>query len=309
MRVLHSPFTGWETATQASSVTVGVLDGVHRGHRALLSRLDGSCERTVLTFDPHPVEVLRPGTPPRLITTIEERIELLEATGVSQVGVLDLTEIKDLPPDVFVEEVLLARLDMRHLVLGPDFRFGKDRTGDVGLLERLGDVHGFDVETVDLVETDGRPVSSSSIRRLIEAGRPAEAASQLTTRFKVTGPVIHGDKRGAGIGFPTANLKPPDRKVVPAIGVYAGFAHLRGTIRKAAVNVGVRPTFGGGDLLIEAYIMDLDEPIYGEEITIEFVEYLRPELDFPDVDDLITQMTQDVVDATRLLESTTSNVG
>lgn len=285
------------------------MDGVHRGHRALLSRLDPDLERTVLTFDPHPVEVLRPGTSPRLITTIEERIDLLRSLGVSQVGVLDLTEIKDLAPEVFVEEVLLARLDMHHLVLGPDFRFGKDRTGDVGLLERLGSKHGFDVETIDLIESGDGPVSSSQIRRLIETGKPADAARQLTTRYKISGPVIHGDKRGAGIGFPTANMAPPERKVVPATGVYAAFTHLRGSIDFAAVNVGFRPTFGGSELLIEAYIMGFDDDIYGEELTVEFVEYLRPELDFPDVADLVTQMHQDVEQAAKLLEMTTSNVG
>ncbi len=144
---------------------------------------------------------------------------------------------------------------------------------------------------------------------MIEGGRVAAAAGYLTTRFTLTGLVIHGDKRGAAIGYPTANIVPPARKVIPRDGVYAAFAHVRGVAHSAAVNVGRRPTFGGGELLVEAHIMDFDEQIYGEEMTVEFVEYLREELDFPDVGDLVEQMGEDVAESARLLESTSSNVG
>lgn len=308
MKVLAERISDWAPAG-SSSVTVGVFDGVHRGHRALISRLDDDLVKTVLTFEPHPVEVLRPGTPPRLITTVEERLALLEGVGVSQVGILDLRVIRDLEPRDFVEQILLARLDMRHLALGPDFRFGKDRSGDVALLEDLARRHGFEVETVGLVSDGDGPVSSSRVRRLIESGRVARAAEELSTRFRITGPVIHGDKRGAAIGFPTANLEPPPRKVVPATGIYAAFAHIRGRVERAAVNVGHRPTFGGGELLVEAYIIDFDGEIYGEELTIEFVEYLRAEVDFPGVGDLVEQMRRDVERSMALLESTVSNVG
>lgn len=308
MRVLNGPPSTWEPRG-ASSATIGVFDGVHRGHRALIARLRPDLENTVLTFEPHPVEVLRPGTPPRLITTIHERIELLESTGVTQVGVLDLGDIKDLAPDEFVEQVLLSRLRLRHLVIGPDFRFGRDRSGDVGLLRDLGRQHDFEVETIEIVSDQAGPVSSSRIRKLIEAGHVAEAAADLGKRFRLSGPVIPGDKRGAVIGYPTANMVPPARKVIPAPGVYAAFAHVRGAVERAAVSVGYRPTFGGGDLLIEAFILDFEESIYGEEITIEFVEYLREELEFSDVDELIAKMGDDVVETKRVLESTTSNVG
>lgn len=308
MKVLTGPQSGWE-AGQASSVTIGVFDGVHRGHRALIARLRSDLVKTVLTFEPHPVEILRPGTPPRLITTVDERVELLERAGVTQVGILDLAEIKDLDPDEFVEVVLLARLELRHLVLGPDFRFGRDRSGDVALLRHLGKQHGFEVETIEVISDKEGPISSSRIRRLIEAGRVAEAASDLGSRFRVTAPVIPGDKRGAAIGYPTANMAPPHRKVIPAPGVYAAFAHVRGGTERAAVNVGYRPTFGGGDLLIEAFIIDFDENIYGEELTVEFVERLRDELAFSNVDDLIDKMADDVSQTERILESTSVNVG
>lgn len=309
MRVMRGPWADWPSSDVESSVTIGVFDGVHKGHRALIDHLDDRFEKTVLTFDPHPVEVLRAGTPPRLITTIEERLELLEGAGVARVGVLDLGEIKDLSPGEFVAEVLVERYGTRHVVLGPDFRFGKDRAGDVASLRRLGDHLGLTVEVVGLVGDEVGPISSSRIRLMIEDGKPARAAAQMTTRFRVTGPVVHGDQRGAAIGFPTANLIPPERKVVPATGVYAAYAHLGHATERAAVNVGVRPTFGGGDLLIEAYIMDFDAEIYGEDLTIEFVEYLRPELDFDSVGDLVSQMGRDVEQSSMLLESTTSNVG
>ncbi len=309
MRVLDDTWTGWYVEPPRSSLTIGVFDGVHRGHRALIARLDAELTKTVLTFDPHPVEVLRPGTAPRLITTIEERTALLGSAGIDLVGVLDLSEIRELAPDEFVMEVLVKRLRMKHLILGPDFRFGRDRTGDVSLLLEMGRRNGFDVEVVELISDEQGPVSSSRIRRMIESGRVSEAAEHLTTRFCVTGPVIHGDKRGATIGFPTANLAPPSRKVIPLDGVYAAFAHLGGTVRDAAVNVGRRPTFGGGELVIEAHIMDFDGEIYGEELTLEFVEYLREELDFSEVDDLIEQMGEDVARSAELLESTAPNIG
>ena len=290
-------------------MTIGVFDGVHRGHRELISRLDAQLLRTVLTFDPHPVEVLAPGTPPRLITTIDERAELLQGAGIDQLGVLDLNEIRQLAPEDFVIEVLIQRLGMKHLVLGPDFRFGRDRSGDVALLLEMGGRHDFEVEMVDLVSDEHGPVSSSRIRRMVEEGDVSGASGQLTTRFRLSGPVIHGDKRGAAIGYPTANLAPPPRKVMPRDGVYAAFAHVGDVVKDAAVNVGLRPTFGGGDRLVEAHILDFDRQIYGEEITVEFVEYLREELDFSRVDDLIAQMGEDVAESLRVLESTAPNVG
>lgn len=308
MRVLDGAWAGWRISAK-SAITIGVFDGVHRGHRALIDHLDDDYHKTVLTFDPHPVEVLRPGTPPRLITTIEERLALFDGAGVEAVGILDLSEIKDLPPETFVEEILVERLRLAQLVLGPDFRFGKDRTGDLALLEELSSRHGYDVENIDLVSDESGPVSSSRIRALIESGQVRDAAEHLTTRFTLTNEVIRGENRGAAIGYPTANLRPPPRKVVPGTGVYAGFAHVADETHPAAVNVGVRPTFGGGELLIEAYIIDFDDVLYGEELTVEFVAYLRPELDFDHVDDLISQMDEDVAESRTLLESTGSNVG
>lgn len=294
MKVLDGPWSGWDVGRRPTSATIGVLDGVHRGHRELLARLDPTMNRTVLTFDPHPVEVLRPGTPPRLLTTIEERVALLGDAGIETAGVLDLNEIKDLQADDFVREVLVAGLGIGHLVVGEDFRFGRDRTGDVGLLTRLGAELDFRVETITLVARDGAPVSSSRIRALVEMGEVATAADLLSSWFQVENEVVHGDERGRELGFPTANLRPPERKVVPATGVYSCFAIVDGVRRDAAVNVGVRPTFGGGELLIEAHILDFAGDIYGNTLTLEFVDYTRPELAFSGADELVARMGEDV---------------
>ena len=308
MRVLSGPWDEWDPLDTGSSITVGVLDGVHLGHRRLLSLLDPGLAPTVLTFEPHPVEVLAPGSAPRLLTTIEERVEILASLGVVQVGVLDLAAIKALAPDEFVEGILLKRMNMEHLVVGGDFRFGKDRAGDVDLLDRLSASHDFSLEVVELVRDREGQVSSTRIRELLEAGRPEEAAALLGAWYRVTNTVVEGDRRGAGLGYPTINLKPPPRKLVPATGVYACFAHLGEDPHQAAVNVGVRPTFGGGELLLEAHLLDFDRMAYGELATLEFVRYLRPELAFTRVEELVDQIGEDVAQTTLALSTASPNV-
>jgi len=301
MNVLTGHWKTWEPLGERSSATIGVLDGVHRGHQALLAALDPNLTRTVITFDPHPLEILEPGSHPRLITTIGERIELLAAHGVSQVAILDLADIKHLTPEAFVEDVLVDAIAIGDLVVGEDFRFGRDRAGDVDLLRRSGAQHGFAVDVVGLIGDGQGAVSSSRIRSMIETGQVSQAAQALGSRYSVSAEVIQGDKRGRKIGYPTANLVPPERKVIPANGIYAALVEIGGRIHQAAVNVGVRPTFGGGALLIEAYLLDFDGDIYGQVITVEFVDYIRPELKFDDVDDLVDTMARDVERARQLL--------
>lgn len=308
MIVLDGSWARWEPLAAPASMTIGVLDGVHRGHRALLRSLDGDMVRTVLTFDPHPLEVLRPGTPPRLITTIDERIRLLGESGVDCVGVLDLREIKEQSPEQFIQDVLIDKINVGHVVVGPDFRFGKDRAGDVEMLRTNGKENGFSVDVIDLVEELGAPISSSRIRGLIESGHVDEAADLLGSRFTLTNVVVHGDERGREIGFPTANLRPPPRKLIPATGVYACFVKLGEQTYPAAVNVGVRPTFGGEEMLVEAYIFDFANDIYGRRLTVEFVEYLRPEVAFEGVDPLVAQMTRDVDETCIILAATGSQM-
>ena len=303
MRVLDGPLAAWDAQESPNAVTIGVFDGVHVGHRVILDRLGaGPYPTTVLTFDPHPAEVLSPGTDPRLITTIEERIVLLGSVGVDTVGVLDLAEIRHLDPEEFVSQVLVAKLGVGRLIVGSDFQFGRDRAGDCDFLQAAGRQHGFDVEVVDLVESDG-VISSSRIRGLIEEGDMAAAATLLGSRFLLTNIVTRGDGRGAGIGFPTANLLPPERKVVPGNGVYAAFARLGSELLPAAVNVGVRPTFGGTELLIEAFILDFDQDLYGKSLTLEFVERLRPELEFDSVETLVAAIHDDVARVREILKT------
>jgi riboflavin kinase/FMN adenylyltransferase len=306
--VSRGPVANWKPRNRPTAITIGVLDGIHLGHQVLLERLSDSAEKTVLTFDPHPVEVLRPGTDPRLITTVEERAALLADRGVSSVYVLDLAEIKELEATEFVEEILVDRLCIGQLVVGVDFRFGKNRAGDVNLLRALGEEHGFDQVVVDLVDDGSGVVSSSRIRTLIGDGDVRGATSLLASTFKLSNVVVKGDKRGRELGFPTANLEPPLRKVVPGIGVYAGFARVGGDIHKAAINVGVRPTFGVGDLLIEVHLLDFDGDLYGREMTVEFIERMRPELRFDDVASLIAAMKNDVETTLRILSGVETNM-
>lgn len=302
MKVMRGHPSLWTAEPGPSAVTIGVLDGVHLGHRSLIRRLDPSLVRTALVFDPHPVEILRPGTHPRLLTTLEERVHLLDDAGIDQVGVLDLSDIKEYPPLRFVEDVLVARLSMRQVVCGPDFRFGKDRAGDPHLLADVGDEHGFVVDSAPLVtDLSGSAVSSSGIRRLIEEGRVDLALEALGHAFQITGVVVHGDRRGRELGVPTANIRMPERKVTPAIGVYAG--HVRSVERRfqAAINIGTRPTFGPGELLVEAHLLDFEGDLYGEIIVVELIRFLRPELRFESVDELVERMQNDIADTRELL--------
>lgn len=303
MRVLRGHPSGWDADPGRSSVTIGVFDGIHLGHRSLIRRLDPSLIRTVLIFDPHPVEVLRPGTHPRLLTTVEERIGLLEAAGVDQVGVLNLNDVRELEAERFVDQVLVAGLHVAQVVCGPDFRFGKDRAGDQVLLAAMADEGGFKLDSAPLVPaSDGSAVSSSAIRRLVEEGQIETANRLLGSRFQVNGVVEHGDRRGRELGVPTANLRVPERKVVPAVGVYAGVARWKGRGYPAAINLGFRPTFGVGDLLLEAHLLDFSEDLYGESLRVELDTYLRPELRFDSVEALVEQMTDDIADTRRLIK-------
>ncbi len=303
MRVFKGSYRSWAPAETPTALTLGVFDGVHLGHRQLLARAFGhDGTHAVITFDPHPVEVLAPGTAPRLITNIEERLSLLEDVGADLVAVLDLAEVREFRPEQFVSEILVGKLDVSTLTIGEDFHFGKDRAGDVGFLTEAGQSDGFAVDVVEMVAEGGQTVSSSRIRSLIEVGSVAVAAALLGSRYRVTGPVIDGDKRGRDIGYPTANLKPVARKVTPGNGVYATVARVDGTDHMSATNVGTRPTFGGGESLIEAHILDFDGDLYGEEITVEFVERLRPELEFKSVAELLEHMEEDIERSRKILD-------
>jgi riboflavin kinase/FMN adenylyltransferase len=290
------------------AVTIGAFDGVHLGHQAVL-RLVHELARarglsaTVLTFDRHPAEVVRPGSAPKLLTTLEQKIELLEATGaVDECLVLpfDAARSKE-PAEQFVEELLASALHARLVVVGADFHFGYRRHGDVPLLQLMGAELGFETIGLGLVAAPDRdagvPYSSTRIRDLIAAGDVEGAAAMLGRPHEVRGPVERGDARGRALGFPTANVSVPENICLPADGVYAGtFAAVDGIARLAAISVGRRPTFyaGAGLCLCEANVLDFDGDLYGQPSRVAFTHRLRGQERFDQVDDLVAQMHRDV---------------
>jgi riboflavin kinase / FMN adenylyltransferase len=269
-------------------LAVGTFDGVHLGHREVIRGAD-----TVLTFDPHPSAVVSPNASPPLLTTLERKAELLEAIGVDELVVIPFDkEFASRSAAEFIDEVLVGKLGATHVSVGENFRFGHKAQGDTAMLAADG---RFETRVVPLLEIDGEVVSSSHIRGLVLGGAVMYADRLLGAPFVVQGEVVHGDKRGRELGFPTANLIPRTGFVTPGHGVYAcrtGNGHI------AAVNVGVRPTFvtGRGEL-IEAYVVDFDGDLYGTELRLEFLKRLRGEKRFASVDALIEQMRLDVEQA------------
>ena len=295
------------------AVTIGAFDGVHLGHQAVL-RLVRELARarglsaTVLTFDRHPAEVVRPGSAPKLLTTLDQKLELLEATGsVDECVVLPFDETRSKEPaEQFVEELLASALRARRVVVGADFHFGYRRHGDVPLLQRMGAELGFETIGLGLVAAPdgdaGIPYSSTRIRELLTAGDVEGAAAALGRPHEVRGPVEHGDARGRELGFPTANVSVPERICLPADGVYAGtFAGTDGVDRPAAISLGRRPTFyaDAGLLLLEAHVLDFDGDLYGQAARVRFTRRIRPQERFDDVDALVARMHRDVEEARR----------
>jgi riboflavin kinase/FMN adenylyltransferase len=267
-------------------VAVGEFDGVHLGHREVIAGAD-----TVLTFEPHPLSIVAPTRAPRLITPLEVKAELVESLGVSELVVITFDErFAARSPRAFIEDILVERLQATHVSVGENFRFGHDQLGDTGMLSAD---ERFRTRVVRLVEVEGEIVSSSHIRALIEAGEVDIAARFLGAPFQLRGDVVHGDKRGRELGFPTANLVPDEALVCPGHGVYVA----RAGEACAAVNVGVRPTFGMGlALLVEAYLLDTTADLYGTELRLEFLTRLRGERRFGSAEELIAQMNDDIAD-------------
>jgi riboflavin kinase / FMN adenylyltransferase len=271
-------------------VAIGTFDGVHLGHRAVIEGAD-----TVLTFDPHPLEVLHPAAMPKLIMPFEVKRDVIEGLGVEELVVIPFDrEFAERDAEDFIEHVLLEKLDAKQVSVGENFRFGSKAKGDPEMLEARSE---FETRVIPLVEVDGETVSSTRIRGLLAAGDVEGARHCLGAPFMVEGPVVKGDQRGRELGFPTANLVPDDHLVIPGHGVYAAFAN--GV--PAAVNVGVRPTFESGrGVLIETYLIDHTEDLYGKTLRVAFVERLRGEKRYPSVDELVEQMHRDVKDARRV---------
>jgi riboflavin kinase/FMN adenylyltransferase len=268
-------------------VAIGTFDGVHRGHRAVIDDAD-----TVLTFDPHPLDILHPAAAPKLIMPFEVKRDVIDCLVVSELVVIPFDEeFTKISAAGFIEGVLIERLGATEVSVGENFRFGAKAQGDPAMLAAREE---FETRVVPLVEVDGETVSSTRVRALIEVGDVEAAQRCLGAPFMLEGRVVHGDKRGRELGFPTANLVPYDRLVSPGHGVYAAFANGH----PAAVNIGVRPTFESGrGVLIEAYLIDREEDLYGQNLRIAFVSRLRGEKRFPSIEELVAQMHRDVEEA------------
>ena len=265
-------------------VAVGEFDGVHLGHREVIRGSD-----TVLTFEPHPLQVIRPEAAPKLLTSFERKSELVAQLGVDEFVVIPFDhQFASQSPQEFIDEVVVGRLEATRVSVGENFRFGHRAAGDAGTL--LAD-RRFETRVVPLVEIEGEIVSSSHIRALVQAGDVELSGRLLGAPFQLLGEVVAGDRRGRELGFPTANIVPDDALVHPGHGVYV--AHADGAC--AAVSVGVRPTFGTGRaVLVEAYLLDRDVDLYGQALRIEFLKRLRGERRFESVEELVEQMHRDV---------------
>lgn len=308
MKVLQGDPSGWAVEGGGSVLTVGVFDGVHVGHQQIgVSLIEEAGERGgltagVVTFDRHPLATIAPGSAPKLITTLDEQLELWEELGMGFVAVLTFdNEVRGMGPAEFAEVVLWGGLEARHVVVGSGFRFGRDGTGRVADLERLGDRFGFSVEAQELLELGDAPVSSTLIRAALADGDMKSATAWLGRRFSRSGTVVPGASRGAGIGFATANLAINPGLVIPGHGVYAAFAQVDGLRRPAVVNVGTRPTFESTEEVVEAHLLDFDQDVYGRTMILEFVTRLRAERRFESIAELAAQIGADVAAARALL--------
>lgn len=283
-----------------SVVTVGFFDGVHVGHRAVLGRtVQAARERglpaVAVTFDRHPREILTPGKEPRLLTTVERKASLIAETGIDVIVVLEFTEeFSRWPAEGFIERVLIDGLEVRHAVMGANFTFGHRAMGNVDTLIEVGPRYGLTAERVDLVDLDGRRVSSSSVRDALNEGDLDWPRRALGRRFVVDGTVVAGAGRGHGLGYPTANLRTWPRLLLPGRGIYAGRAHVDGIGRVAAIDVGTNPTFGVEPLHVEAYLLDFDGDLVGREMAVEFWARLRDEERFDSSEALVEAMAEDV---------------
>jgi riboflavin kinase / FMN adenylyltransferase len=302
---------------EGTAVTIGAYDGVHLGHRAVIGEVRQRARArglatAVVTFDRHPASVVRPESAPRLLTDLDQKLELLAETDVDYCLVITFDEARSLEPaEEFVREVLAACLGARVVVVGDDFHFGHKRAGNVALLREMGAELGFEVEGLDLVGADGKPaadtdrVSSTRIRHALAEGDLALANALLGRPYEVRGVVSRGDKRGRELGFPTANVSVPGDILLPADGIYAGwYERPDGAVHPTAISLGRRPTFyaEAHASLLEAHLLDFSGGLYDEHARVRFVSWLRGETKFDSVDELVAQIDRDCDEARRILD-------
>jgi riboflavin kinase/FMN adenylyltransferase len=302
------PFPGEDTV-----ITIGAYDGLHLGHQQVIAEVVEEAGRrgsrsAVVTFDRHPAVIVRPESAPKLLTDHEQRLELLERTGVDAAVVLPFDEAQSHESALsFIERVLVKCLSTKLIVVGADFHFGRNREGNVDLLREIGNTYGFEVAPMVLISrADGvdEPVSSTAIRRALAGGNVEMAAAMLTRPFEARGKVVQGDQRGRLLGFPTANVEVPNRVCLPADGVYAGwYERPDGIVHPCAINLGRRPTFyeHADSSLLEAHLIGFDGDLYGEQAKVRFTNFLRSERKFDGIESLVQQLQSDVAHACDLL--------
>ncbi|MCI0810104.1 MAG: bifunctional riboflavin kinase/FAD synthetase [Chloroflexi bacterium] len=287
-------------------VTIGVFDGVHQGHRHLLRQVvqlaGDRYVPTVITFSNRPVTVLRPGTEPSYLTTLEQRVDLIKQQGIELVVCLEFTlELAQVTAADFAK-LLAESLNMKGLVLGPDSAVGKDRQGDLAFMQQQGEQLGFWARSVEPFEIEGQPVKSRRIRDAVSNGNMAVCPELLGRNHLLSGVVVLGDQRGRTLGFPTANLEVDPQLLLPGDGIYATWAIIDGERHQSATSIGVRPTFGLSNRLVEVFVMDFSDDIYGKTIGVEFIKKVRDQEKFDGLDELVKQINQDVDDCRQVLD-------
>lgn len=290
-------------------VALGNFDGLHRGHQRLIDDVRRrAAERAgtsvAMVFDPHPPRVVRPDRAPRLLMTLDQKLEAFERAGLDAAVVVRFTpDVARWEPELFVETVLVDWLRVSEVLVGANFLFGRDRSGTFTLLRTLGQDRGFRAENIEPVFYKDFIVSSTRVRRLIEEGRVDEAGALLGHHYFIDGLVVQGDGRGRQLGFPTANLR-TDNELVPANGIYASIAIVDGAAHAAATSIGVRPTIGDGQFTVETFLLDGRHDLYGKRLRVAFVLRLRPEMKFESLDALVAGMTADVARVRALFAAT-----
>jgi len=309
MDVVYFPDDPRPSRWMSPVLALGNFDGLHRGHQKIIERVrrsaaDRNGASLVLTFDPHPPRIVRPDKAPPLLMTMPQKLDALSRAGLTGTAVVRFTEaFSKWSPDAFVRQVLVEWLRVSEVWVGADFLFGHERAGTFSVLRALGQQHGFRAEKIDPVRYKEFVVSSTRIRRLVAEGRVDEAGALLGHHYAIGGTVVQGAQRGRLLGFPTANLS-TDNELVPPTGVYATAAEIGGTRWPAVTNIGVRPTFeSAGAVTIETHVLGLDADVYGAPLSLSFIQRLRDERRFPDVDALKEQIQADVRRARRLFDN------
>lgn len=298
-------------------LTVGTFDGVHEGHKVLIKavvdRADKQSSRSVIvTFDPHPRDIINPGSDGiKLLSTLPERCELLADLGIDEMIVIPFDrDFSLLSSEEFIRDIIYEKIGVKEFIIGYDHQFGKDREGTIETVRGLGDELGFTANVISRQEVENQTVSSTSIRKALQEEGDAEKAAKFLGRYYILhGNVVHGEKRGNKIGFPTANIHADKaKKIIPKIGVYAVWIRVNTTYYPGMMNIGRRPTFDGEELTMEAHIFDFHENIYGKEVQVQFVKRLREEKKFSGIEDLKDQLKKDQAEAEDILKSKRPNI-